>query len=578
MSLTNRAVTWIILAIATCAVTSTGLIMFANVGGEFRRPLCLTAEAIAMLAAAGSAHRASRRVIGADRQAWSLLTTTIVVSLAGMMLGHVTDLGPWATFSSTVLAAPLAFGALIHFASGRPNPRVLWAAVLEAFLTAGGVFVTVWIAIDLSSSGTVPGAATEQWLLMLNPFAFLLIAGLAGAMYLSAKGRARRSMLLLVGWASLTALASTLTLSASTHGDGAPPAAGFLPLVGVLLLVGATAHPSIARGVSLHSHRARAQRGLVTVLPMVLVLLSVIGDGLGLVSETAEILALALIPASIARMIIASRESQDLVGLLENRVALLRVREREMIEAREAAVAAQQAERVFLTHTSHELRTPLHAILGFAELVSLEELTDSQTAALCEVRRSSGYLLELVDDLLDLAQVERGTADIQLESVVVADVMTEIMHQMDPVAAKHRATIDLADNCAPGTSVLADGRRLRQVIVNLVTNAVKYAGGQILVETEKTDGVVQIHVTDTGPGIDPSQVDRLFVPFDRLGADAGEEEGDGVGLPLSGALMDAMDGEIEVDSAVGVGSRFTVSLPTSVEQRGSASALQIGYV
>lgn len=230
-------------------------------------------------------------------------------------------------------------------------------------------------------------------------------------------------------------------------------------------------------------------------------------------------------------------------------------------DARDIAERASQAKSEFLSRMSHELRTPMNAVLGFAQVLDLEDLSPEQKQCTEEIRQAGNHLLQLIDELLDMSRIEAGRFTVVIQSVDVCDVVRDACSMAQSVLAANEVTLN--NNCEPGTSVLADPVRLRQVLVNLLTNAAKYnhKGGRVTVSaTSLPDGSVKIAVTDTGPGISPADRNRLFQPFERLGAEHRNVEGTGIGLALSKKITTLMGGELELDSTPGHGSTFTVTL------------------
>lgn len=229
--------------------------------------------------------------------------------------------------------------------------------------------------------------------------------------------------------------------------------------------------------------------------------------------------------------------------------------------ARQTAERANLAKSQFVTALSHELRTPLQAITGFTEnLQSLDLSPDQRRLALEKIGIASAHILSIVDDVLDLARVEAGAMPITLADIDANDVVAESFDLMQPVA--YRRSIRL-ERSGPSVAVVADRRRLQQVLLNLLSNAVRFspANSVVHVSTEACQGFSSIHVTDQGPGIPAELLARLFVPFDRLGADAGREGGAGLGLVLARRLTEAMNGTLELSSTVGVGTHIAVTLP-----------------
>ena len=231
-------------------------------------------------------------------------------------------------------------------------------------------------------------------------------------------------------------------------------------------------------------------------------------------------------------------------------------------DAEEAAARASQAKSEFLSRTSHELRTPLNAVIGFSELLRLEGLDADQLDSVEHIHKAGRHLLTLINEVLDLSRIETGDMSLSVEPVAVGEVIVEALDLVRPMATQ--AGVALGLNPLGGRHYArADHHRLKQVVLNLLSNAIKYnrRGGAADVSLEITGAdELRIDVTDTGRGIDPEQLDRLFTPFDRLGAEGGDVEGTGLGLALSQQLTHAMGGRLEVTSLPGHGSTFSVVL------------------
>ncbi len=243
-----------------------------------------------------------------------------------------------------------------------------------------------------------------------------------------------------------------------------------------------------------------------------------------------------------------------------DRAAKERAARDEADAARQAAERANQSKSQFVTALSHELRTPLQAITGFTENLQTLDLTaDQRQLALEHIGLASSHILSIVDDVLDLARVEAGAMPFDVEVVDARDVIARSLAMIRPVADRKDIRVEPA---GVPLVVLADSRRLRQVILNLVSNAVRFSpGGSVVrVETGTDNGHGLIHVIDQGPGIPANLLARLFVPFDRLGADAGREGGAGLGLVLARRLSEGMGGTLELESVVGQGTHITVRL------------------
>lgn len=228
--------------------------------------------------------------------------------------------------------------------------------------------------------------------------------------------------------------------------------------------------------------------------------------------------------------------------------------------ARQSAERANHAKSQFVTALSHELRTPLQSITSFTEnLQTLDLSPDHRRGALERIGVAATHIMSIVDDVLDLARVEAGAMPIELEDLDVHEEIAASLDLIEPLAVRR----DIEVACSgPSVAVRADRRRVRQVVINLVSNAVRFSPSntQIRVASEAGDGWARIHIVDEGPGIPADLMARLFVPFDRLGAEAGREGGAGLGLVLARRLTEAMGGTLELESVVGVGTHAALTL------------------
>jgi PAS domain S-box-containing protein len=236
----------------------------------------------------------------------------------------------------------------------------------------------------------------------------------------------------------------------------------------------------------------------------------------------------------------------------------------ELIRAREAAVAGNRAKDEFLASMSHELRTPLNAILGFGGMLRDEGgMSERHADFVDEIVDAGSHLLSIVNEVLDLSRIERGDVEIHAETLVCTDLVDEALSIVRSSNSSDSGNIQLENRVPEIVRVYADQTRLKQVLLNLFSNAVKYnrPDGTVTVNADAHDGRVRIIVTDSGYGIPKDQQDQLFEPFNRLGREAGDIPGNGIGLTLSKRLVTLMDGSLTFTSEEQHGTTFIVELP-----------------
>jgi PAS domain S-box-containing protein len=256
------------------------------------------------------------------------------------------------------------------------------------------------------------------------------------------------------------------------------------------------------------------------------------------------------------------RLSEELEERVQHRTA-------ELIAAKNEAERASKAKSEFLSRMSHELRTPLNAILGFGQLLQMEpRLEEREKNQVNEIVYAGNHLLALINEVLDLARIETGRIDVRLEPVDIRQVVSDCNSAVTPQATQRQIAIH--NHCRGGAEflVMADTLRVRQVLLNFLSNSIKYSqpGGRIDVRCEPSDADrLRIIVQDDGRGIPADLQARVFQPFERLGVEAEAIDGTGIGLALSRHLATAMGGSIGFDSAVGAGSTFWIELPLAVE-------------
>ncbi|MBL6945162.1 MAG: PAS domain S-box protein [Rhodospirillales bacterium] len=254
-----------------------------------------------------------------------------------------------------------------------------------------------------------------------------------------------------------------------------------------------------------------------------------------------------------------SRDITSIIGL-----------NKELTLAKEEAETANRAKSEFLSSMSHELRTPLNAILGFSQLLESNKkppLTDRQRQQVRQVKKGGEHLLKLIDEVLDLARIEAGKLSLSIEAVDTRHLVDDCLSFANALAAKRGITIeDRIGDAMP--ALWTDQLRSKQAILNLLSNAVKYnrEGGKVWLDAEPRDGgILRICITDTGPGIPEDKQSDLFKPFNRLGAEATEIEGTGIGLVLTKRLVDEMGSAMGFKSCLGEGSTFWIDFPITEE-------------
>ena len=254
----------------------------------------------------------------------------------------------------------------------------------------------------------------------------------------------------------------------------------------------------------------------------------------------------------------------ELLGLNAQLDRRIRERTRSLEDARNEAERANRAKSEFLSHMSHELRTPMNAVLGAAELLDYgrDQLNTKQRTYVDMIKSGGGHLLDLINEILDLARIESGKYELQLERVCIGPIVQECVNLLAPVFQGRQLQLDNQIAVNGVCPVIADTKCLRQVLLNLMSNAVKYSrdGGHVLLHYEEDiHGRLKLGVTDTGPGIAPADQSRIFEPFSRLQKDT-HVEGTGIGLTVSKQLVKLMGGELTLDSRPGEGSTFWIEL------------------
>lgn len=260
----------------------------------------------------------------------------------------------------------------------------------------------------------------------------------------------------------------------------------------------------------------------------------------------------------------ATDRNDDLAieGIVED-ITERKAAEQALIAAQHEAERANKAKSKFLSSMSHELRTPLNAVLGFSQLMELEGVNDRHLRYVKEIKNAGTHLLALINEVLDLARIESGRLDLKLEPVEVCPIIEECLSLVRTQADK--LDIQLTHASMPDEVLYTDQIRFKQIILNLISNAVKYnrKGGKVHIESRRSDspGYLKIIVTDTGIGIATHKMVELFQPFNRLDAANSGIEGTGIGLSITRQLVELLGGTVGVESELGVGSTFWFELP-----------------
>jgi PAS domain S-box-containing protein len=247
--------------------------------------------------------------------------------------------------------------------------------------------------------------------------------------------------------------------------------------------------------------------------------------------------------------------------------------EQAAVAARAEAEQANRAKSEFLSRMSHELRTPLNAVIGFGQLLELDDLDSSQREAVEQIVKAGRHLLQLINEVLDISRIESGTMSMSLEAVHLGSVLAEALSLIRRLADEAEVHLSADPAELSVLYVLADHQRLKQVLINLLSNAIKYnrRGGETSVRCHALpEGRVEVTIVDTGRGMTAEMLERLFDPFDRLGAERTDIEGTGLGLALSMRLTEAMGGTIRAESQPEAGTTMRIELECAEEPKDEA--------
>ncbi len=507
---------------------------------------------------------------------------------AAVRLGRLGRLGRWWLDQSVrakgmiVVAVPLI--ALVGVASASLTLQYKERQVRAAAITASTLNVAAQQVMSdaLNAETGMRGYAATRNPLFLQPYDVILArvardrAALRAAAVAEGDTPGERAAAV-----AMTEVMAALVRVRSTVSAGAPAATRTAALVS-----GKTAMDrlrsqiaGLTRGPAAVTAAGRAN---ITAMESAIDAVSVAGLALGMLAGVSGVV---LFASGISRRIARAAANADRLGegqplvpvpapgardelgqlarSLVHTERLLASRTTELITARDEAVRASQAKNAFLSSTSHELRTPLNAVLGFTQLLRLSDLSGEDRDAVERILAAGKHLLALINELIDIARIESGGFSLSVEPVSVQPVIEESCQLVAPLAADRSITISQSRPW-PGLAVSADRQRLRQILVNLVSNAIKYnrPGGTVTVTCQATSpDQASLTVADTGHGIPAADLERIFNPFERLGAEQTAIEGTGIGLPLARAFAEAMHGHLTAASVPGEGTTFTITLP-----------------
>ncbi|MDP3878645.1 MAG: PAS domain S-box protein [Methylobacter sp.] len=271
-----------------------------------------------------------------------------------------------------------------------------------------------------------------------------------------------------------------------------------------------------------------------------------------------------IFPLELAVTAMEIDHTKHFIGILRD-ISERKQTERALINSRDEAQRANNAKSEFLSSMSHELRTPMNAILGFGQLLEIDDnITEEQADYVDEILKAGRHLLELINEVLDLSKIESGKINLSIEPLPCLELINECLALVRPLAQAQDISIN--EMVMGDYVVRADRTRLKQVLINLLSNAIKYnrPQGNVLVQIAAQQGLVRLSVSDTGYGIPAARQQELFQPFSRLGAEDSDIEGTGIGLTISRRLIEMMGGIINVESEEGKGSTFWLELPEVV--------------
>ncbi len=296
-----------------------------------------------------------------------------------------------------------------------------------------------------------------------------------------------------------------------------------------------------------------------------------------LLSQTNQIQALPLtriftpILDNFSKTLSLCKQNEQFTNMLEKEIDERKKAHKELLKAKNDAEQANQAKSTFLSRMSHELRTPMNAILGFSQLLNLEEISQQQHQFTNEIIKAGNHLLDLINDILDLSKIESGNINISMEELDLNKIIAECLPLVSPLAKNNNISIDNQLNQTMDLCIRADFTRTKQVTLNLLSNAIKYNrnNGSVCIRAEHIGSeTLRVNIIDTGSGIAHEDEKKLFSPFERLHATNTAIEGTGIGLNISKRLIEAMNGQIGYQNNPPENSTFWFELKRCKAPRG----------
>jgi signal transduction histidine kinase/CheY-like chemotaxis protein len=500
-------------------------------------------------------------LVNRESRAWACIAVGVTLWVAGDTYYRVALFGdssvptPSAADLMFLGSYPFLYAGLVQLVRGRAGrrlPATMWIDVaISSFAVAALTQGPLFAAVVANTGATALAAVTT--------LAYPLVDVLMVALVVSSGGitgwRGDRRWAVLAAGLVTFAVTDTVYTNLVTLGLFQPGTVLELGWVVGLALIGWAAW---CPGSS--APRApRPARGRAAVLPLVL---GVVAIACGLVDDyigggvMGRVFALGCLFALTARVAVTAKQNRQMLRRVEETSAAAE-------RARQDAELANGAKSEFLSRMSHELRTPLNSILGFSQLLEMDDLRPDQRDGVGHIIKGGRHLLELIDEILDISRIEAGRMRLSIEPVAVTPIVAEAVGMVDPLAAARGVTLAVSASDAGGVYAMADQQRLKQVLLNLLSNAIKYnhENGSVAVTCSVTAaGRVRITVADSGWGIASECLEGVFEPFERLGAEQTQVPGTGLGLALSRRLCETMGGTLDVESEPGVGSEFTIEL------------------